>query len=87
MVEDYKSRYPEYGDGIDNGILRWNFCNVIDKCGTMYGALVKDDNSTMYVQEEGSVTKNMPPKVFNSGASKQTEHPNMNPMISCQSME
>lgn len=46
-----KGRYPEYSDGIDNGILRWNFCNVIDKCGTMYGAILDGNNNVQYVQE------------------------------------
>lgn len=46
-----KGRYPEYAEGVDNVVLRWNFCNVLDKCGTLYGALVREDKSTLYVQE------------------------------------
>lgn len=45
-----KERYPEHGNAIDYFILRWNFCRILDKCGTMYGAIVQD-NKTVYVQE------------------------------------
>ena len=45
-----KERYPEHGNAIDNFVLRWNFCHVIDNCGTMYGAMMKDNN-VVYVQE------------------------------------
>jgi hypothetical protein len=46
-----KERYPEHGNSIDNAVLRWNFCHVLDYCGTMYGSIVKADKSTQYVQE------------------------------------
>lgn len=46
-----KGRYPEYGDSIDNAVLRWDFCNVLDSCGTMYGALLDKNNEIVYVQE------------------------------------
>ncbi len=45
-----KERYPEHGNAIDSFILRWDFCRVLDRCGTMYGAVLKD-NETQYVQE------------------------------------
>ena len=45
-----KERYPEHGNAIDSFILRWNFCRVLNRCGTMYGAIIKDDQ-TQYVQE------------------------------------
>ena len=46
-----KERYPEYGDDIDAFVLRWNFCKVIDRCGTMYGAVLGDNNQVRYLQE------------------------------------
>ncbi len=37
------ARYPEYSEYIDRAVLRWNFCDVIDRCGTMYaGARIQD---------------------------------------------
>ena len=45
-----KERYPQYANAIDNFVLRWNFCNVLDEYGTMYGAILKD-GKVMYVQE------------------------------------
>lgn len=46
-----KERYPEHAGQIDGVVLRWDFRNVIDPCGTMYGAMVGGDKSTRYVQE------------------------------------
>jgi hypothetical protein len=56
-----KERYPDHADAIDSAVLRWNFCNVVDACGSMYGAHVSGDGSgegkgggekaTAYVQE------------------------------------
>jgi uncharacterized membrane protein len=48
-----KERYPEHADGIDRVVLRWNFCNVVDACGSMYGAQVNGngEKATTYVQE------------------------------------
>ena len=46
-----KNRYPEFGNSIDNFILRWNFCNVVDDRGIMFGAIIGPDNATQYVQE------------------------------------
>lgn len=46
-----KGMYPEYADGIDNFVLKWKFCNLLDRCGTMYGALLDGDKKTVYVQE------------------------------------
>ncbi|HYY16614.1 MAG TPA: DUF3131 domain-containing protein [Gammaproteobacteria bacterium] len=46
-----KDRYPQYSDAIDRFVLRWNFCHVLDKWGTMYGAVLGPDQKTMYVQE------------------------------------
>lgn len=46
-----KERYPHHGTAIDNFVLRWNFRNMINRYGMMYGALVRPDKKTMYVQE------------------------------------
>lgn len=50
-LEIIKNRYPEFSNAIDNFILRWNFCNVVDERGLMYGAIVGPDQETVYVQE------------------------------------
>ncbi len=48
-----KERYPEHANGIDQSILRWNFCKVVDEDGLMFGAVVgpEPENATQYVQE------------------------------------
>ncbi|CAH0535178.1 hypothetical protein VST7929_02839 [Vibrio stylophorae] len=46
-----KQRYPEYASSIDAVVLRWNFCNVIDKNGTMFGALLQPGKPVQYLQE------------------------------------
>ncbi len=50
-LEIIKNRYPERANAIDTFVLRWNFCNVVDNRGMMYGAIVGPDNETQYVQE------------------------------------
>jgi hypothetical protein len=46
-----KERYPEHANGIDKAVLRWDFTNVVDKKGTMFGALLDKDKKVQYVQE------------------------------------
>jgi len=46
-----KNRYPEYATGIDSVVLRWNFCNIVDENGTMFGALLEKDKPVQYLQE------------------------------------
>jgi hypothetical protein len=46
-----KERYPEHGNGIDGFVSRWHFCNVVDSCGSMYGAILKEKKKTVYLQE------------------------------------
>jgi len=47
-----KERYPEYANGIDRIPLRWNWCNIIDEQGTMFGAIVDSKTKkTRYLQE------------------------------------
>ncbi|MGL6027017.1 MAG: DUF3131 domain-containing protein [Vibrio sp.] len=46
-----KERYPEYSNDIDNVVLGWNFSNVINDCGTLYGAMLDSNKRPIYVQE------------------------------------
>lgn len=46
-----KNRYPEYATGIDSAVLRWNFCNVVDENGLMFGALLEKGQPVQYLQE------------------------------------
>lgn len=46
-----KHRYPEYGTSVDSVVLRWNFCNIIDENGTMFGALLEPGKPVQYLQE------------------------------------
>ncbi|ELY2656171.1 DUF3131 domain-containing protein, partial [Cronobacter sakazakii] len=49
-LQNVKERYPEYSNSVDNIVLGWDFTNVIDPCGTMYGAYL-ENNQPKYVQE------------------------------------
>lgn len=33
-----RERHPQHAEYVDKGVLRWSFCEVIDDCGTLYGA-------------------------------------------------
>ena len=46
-----KHRYPEFATSIDSVVLRWNFCNLIDENGTMFGALLEPGKDVQYLQE------------------------------------
>lgn len=47
-----KNRYPYLGNSIDAILLKWDFSNVIDEEGLLYGAYVeKETNATVYAQE------------------------------------
>ncbi len=46
-----KERYPMFASAIDQSILRWSFCNMIDERGMMFGATVLPNGETLYVQE------------------------------------
>ncbi|MEZ4235982.1 MAG: DUF3131 domain-containing protein [Myxococcota bacterium] len=46
-----KNRYPVHGDKIDRTVLRWNFCNVVDRGGILKGAIIGEDGALQYVQE------------------------------------
>ena len=44
-------RYPYLGTPIDNVLLRWNYCHVLDDKGRLFGASVDDKGVTKYLQE------------------------------------
>ncbi|MCL1049293.1 DUF3131 domain-containing protein [Shewanella abyssi] len=46
-----KHRFPQFGSAIDSAVLRWNFCNVVDETGTMFGALLEPGKPVQYLQE------------------------------------
>ncbi len=47
-----RNRYPYLANTIDNLLLRWDFSNVIDADGVLYGAAVdKETKETIYAQE------------------------------------
>ncbi|WP_176442311.1 DUF3131 domain-containing protein [Noviherbaspirillum humi] len=41
-------RYPRFREYFDKVVFRWNFCKVIDDCGTMFGASRSQGQSTEY---------------------------------------
>ncbi|SFL19543.1 DUF3131 domain-containing protein [Shimia haliotis] len=48
----YKNRYPYLANTIDSVLLKWDFRNVIDDEGLMFGAYVdKETGETVYAQE------------------------------------
>ena len=46
-----KERHPHLANSVDNVPMRWNFCNLINDDGRMFGAFKSGDGSTKYVQE------------------------------------
>ncbi|MEF3049208.1 DUF3131 domain-containing protein [Pseudotabrizicola sp. L79] len=46
-----KERHPHLANSVDNVPMRWNFCNLVNEDGRMFGAFKKGDGSTQYVQE------------------------------------
>lgn len=48
----YKNRYPYLANTIDSVLLKWNFKNVVDDEGLLFGAYVhKETGETVYAQE------------------------------------
>lgn len=43
-----KSRYPAYGEYIGRIVLRWHFCDVVDKSGTLYSGMKKGERVELY---------------------------------------
>lgn len=46
-----KERYVQYASAIDNFVARWNFTELIDEEGTLYGAYVDEHGKSVKVQE------------------------------------
>ena len=46
-----KERYPYLANGVDNVPIRWNYCNIVNDDGRLFGSLVRGDGETRYVQE------------------------------------
>ena len=46
-----KERYPYLSGPVDNVVLRWKFCDVLDKDGRMYGAAVSKEGKVRPLQE------------------------------------
>jgi hypothetical protein len=46
-----KERNPYLANAVDSVPMRWNFCNLVNEDGRMFGSFVKGDGSTQYVQE------------------------------------
>jgi hypothetical protein len=43
-----RDRYPQYSEYIDKAVVRWNFCDVIDADGALYGGLRIDGRTKVY---------------------------------------
>jgi hypothetical protein len=41
-------RYPQYQEYFDKAVLRWNFCQVIDICGAMFGISRENNQRSRY---------------------------------------
>lgn len=46
-----KERHPEHADAIDRFVLRWDFSRMVDRRGTLFGAMLDGQGRTVYVQE------------------------------------
>ncbi len=46
-----KNRYPVHSAQVDRVVLRWHFCNVVDRSGALYGAAREADGNLVYLQE------------------------------------
>lgn len=46
-----RENYPEHADAVDDVVVRWNFCRVLDLCGSMHGAVLSPDRRPHYLQE------------------------------------
>lgn len=46
-----KERYPYLANSVDGVPLRWNFCNLVNDDGRMFGSFIQGDGKTKYVQE------------------------------------
>jgi hypothetical protein len=47
----FKERYPQHASAIDNYVLKWDFSELLDEWGTMYGKIPGPDGNFILVQE------------------------------------
>lgn len=47
-LEIVKARYPEYSEYVDKAVLRWSFCDVVDRCGTLWGGVPSGDGVAVF---------------------------------------
>jgi hypothetical protein len=46
-----KERHPHLANSVDNVPMRWNFCNLVNEDGRMFGSFTQGNGDTRYVQE------------------------------------
>ncbi|MGJ8597556.1 DUF3131 domain-containing protein [Sulfitobacter sp.] len=46
-----KERHPHLANSVDSVPMRWNFCNLVNDDGRMFGSFKRGDGTTRYVQE------------------------------------
>ncbi|MCQ0970509.1 DUF3131 domain-containing protein [Paracoccus sp. TK19116] len=46
-----RERYPYLANSVDNVPLRWNFCNIVQDDGRLFGSFLTGDGETRHVQE------------------------------------
>lgn len=46
-----RERYPLHAGAVDQVVLRWHFCNVVDRGGAMFGATNGNAGEVIYLQE------------------------------------
>lgn len=46
-----RERYPLHAGAVDQVVLRWHFCNVVDRGGALFGAANGDAGEVVYLQE------------------------------------
>jgi hypothetical protein len=46
-----KERHPYLANSVDGVPMRWNFCNLVQEDGRMFGSFTTGDGKTKYVQE------------------------------------
>lgn len=46
-----EERQPHYRESIHAVVSRWNFCAMLDRCGTLYGAIPEGEGGVVYLQE------------------------------------
>lgn len=47
-LQTLAARYPQHAEYVDRAVLRWSFCDVIDRCGTLYGGVQAGDRVEIY---------------------------------------